>query len=411
MGSQEHATNEKAAVVDINDYLLDKSPAVYAETANPYQVRLQNSCDFIISRKKGRVERELVILVSEGLFYFKEKDKIDEVTHGRLKTFLRELQGASITMEQVLWMPLLNKDSIIRLMDVVTNPVYLEMALAKVLPSITQYWAANYWEKDSGLFMEVHHAIERLGIESASFHTCMILAFEISNTYGRDSASYFVEVLNKANFEQFSCAFRSYYSHSEMDGFMQLLNEPYNLDLYRLIDYTFVDSYAQGITVIDAGFWQAYKQYLSMQIGVFGEIRDKYPKYLMTACNVLSVNSSFLENIPSDEGFEELMSEVRGLAHEGDIYSIIVPITARQVAEESIALSNCIGSNADLIASGEMQVLFLRFKRDKDKPLVTLQYSRDSILGAEGLYRRELTDDERAFLEGWGKKNQVQIAA
>jgi len=53
----------------------------------------------------------------------------------------------------------------------------------------------------------------------------------------------------------------------------------------------------------------------------------------------------------------------------------------------------------------------LRGRNEKDKPFVTLQFSRNRIIAAEGLHRRGLTDGERKFLEEWGNKNNIQIAA
>jgi hypothetical protein len=411
MNSQE--TNTTPAV-DIKDYLLDKSPGDYAMASGPYQVLLQTASDFIISRKKGRIEKELVVLISEGLFYFKEKDKIEKVTTERLQTFLRDLRGLCITLEQVLWLPKLNKDGIHRLMDIITNPTLIEMAGAKVLTedaNTYDSWRTEYWKKNPELYVNAHAALS--GISQSHYQTGMEAAFEVYGRYGYDEAMYFVDALGKSNFEQFSLnASRYSYSYSnKQKGFFQLLDKPYNLELRRLIDYTFIDSFAQGITKINSDFWQAYENYLKMQIQAFGEIKDKYPRYLMTAHDVTALNIGLLERITSDEDFADLTAEVRSLAHEDNEYSIIVPATARQIAEEGIALSHCMGSNAEQIASGDLQVLFLRNSNAKEKPLVTLRYSNDKITGAEGLHRRGLTADERKFLEGWGKEKDVQIAA
>ena len=400
--------------VNIKDYLLDKNPGDYVKEAGPYKVLLQTASDFIISRKKGRVDRELVILISEGLFYFKEKSKIEEVTHDRLQTFLRDLRGHCVTLDQVQWLPKLSKDGINRLIDVISNPTYVEMARANMLTEDAnsyQSWRMEYWNKNSALYESVHAAAIRIG--SYHYQTCMDVAFEIYNRFGYDEAQYFAEALGKSNFEQFSCTFERYsYSNSnKLKGFFQLLDEPYNLDLHRLIDYTFIDSYAQGITKIGLEFWQAFEKYLKMQLQVFGEIRDKYPRYLMIAHDVATLNLNLVERIPSSEYFEELMAEVNGFAHEDEMYSIIVPVTAQQIAEEGIALSHCMGSDAERMASGDLYILFLRNSNAKEKPLVTLRYSNDKITGAEGLHRRGLTADERKFLEGWAKEKDVQIAA
>jgi len=411
MNSNETKTKEATAVIDINDYRLDKKPNEYVKAASPYKVIFQNSSDFIISRKKGRIDKELVVLISEGLFYFKDKDKIEEVTPEKLKTFLRDLRGLYITLDQVLWLPALSKDGISRLINVITNPTYIDMARSNVLTENTcQPWCAAYWDDYPEIFEEVHSAIH--DINFYHYRTCMNAAYEIVGRFGYDAVMHFIEGLNKSNFTQISFASSRYFSSNErMDGFFQLLEAPYNLEICRLIDYTFIDSYAQGITNINEEFWQAYENYLNMQIQIFGEVRDKYPRYLITSHNVTALNMKLLENIPSDEDFEGLTAEVRGMAYEDKTYSIIIPATARQIAEEGIALNHCMGSNAESITSGDMQILFLRDSGAKDKSLVTLRYNNDMITGAEGMHRRGLTKNERKFLETWGKEMDVEIAA
>jgi hypothetical protein len=107
----------------------------------------------------------------------------------------------------------------------------------------------------------------------------------------------------------------------------------------------------------------------------------------------------------------EYMAGVCELAHESKEYSIIVPSTAQQIAEDGITLNHCMASNAEQIASGNLHILFLRSSNAKEQPLVTLRFNDNSITGAEGLYRRGLNAGERKFLESWGKEKNVQIAA
>ena len=57
--------------VSLKDYIIDldntqKKPAVV------YEVVLENNTDFILRRQTQRVCRELVILVSQGLYYIRD---------------------------------------------------------------------------------------------------------------------------------------------------------------------------------------------------------------------------------------------------------------------------------------------------------------------------------------------------
>ena len=65
--------------------LIGKKPAVV------YEVVLENNTDFILRRQTQRVCRELVILVSQGLYYIRDckTGAIDPVTNASLRSFLR----------------------------------------------------------------------------------------------------------------------------------------------------------------------------------------------------------------------------------------------------------------------------------------------------------------------------------
>ncbi|MCL2047395.1 MAG: PcfJ domain-containing protein [Defluviitaleaceae bacterium] len=397
------------SAVNIKDYLIAKSPSVHLDAASPYKVLLQTESDFIISRKsrKGRADRELVILISEALFYFKEKDKIEEITYKGLADFLSGLGRQRLALEQVLWLSSLNKSDIHRLLNIITRPALIEMARANMLTQSTQAhdnWRMEHWEKSPALYKNVYASLSN--ISPCQFQVCVNLAFEIYSRFGYGEALYFIEALGKSKFEQFTCEHDRRSRSGDLNGFIQLLDEPYSLELRRLIDYT-VDSYVQGITRVNCEFWQAYEQYLAIQLRVFGEIRDKYPRYLMTAYNIAALNINLMERIHSDEEFAELAAEVRSLAYEDKLYSVIVPTTAQQLAEEGITLGHCMGANAEQIMSSGLHILFLRNSNAKETPLVTLRYSNNAITGAEGLNRRGLTDAEREFLEVWGREKGV----
>jgi len=100
-----------AAAVNIRDYFLDNEPKTYSKASSSYEVVLQNNTDFIISRKTVKYVRELVILISQGLFYFKETKGggVEQVTLSKLKAYFKDLKDGSITLNQVLWLPELSR--------------------------------------------------------------------------------------------------------------------------------------------------------------------------------------------------------------------------------------------------------------------------------------------------------------
>ena len=88
--------------VTIKDYIIDvNSTAV--KSAATYEVVLENNTDFIIKRHTRTTERELVILVSQGLYYIRDckSGTVDVLTESSLNSFLRDLKDNFIQLHQV----------------------------------------------------------------------------------------------------------------------------------------------------------------------------------------------------------------------------------------------------------------------------------------------------------------------
>jgi hypothetical protein len=396
--------SEKNTMVDIRDYLLNgQQPLPRTATDSPYTVLLQTACDFIIARKKGKSEKELVILLSEELFYFKSKAGIEEVTESRLKAFLRDLGNDFITLDQVLWLQQLDSDAIRHLLGIINNKTSIAMARANVLSDeCYRYDNARYFEQNPDLYAEIHSHIYQIG--ATNYRSGMATAFEIEKEFDYDSAIFFAEIFKNSGIRSFTSS-RYYHQYNNMEGLFQLLGEPYNLNLRRLIEYVLIDSVMQGITDIDSNFWRMYYNYLDMQIKVHGEILEKYPPYLKTAADIMTLNVGIIDG---NKGVAEQPEEVTALAHKGKTYSIVVPDSPQQIAEEGINLSHCLGANADKHGS---HVIFMRKSKEPAQSLMTLLFANGRISKAAGLHRRTLNSDERKFLEDWGSENGIEIAA
>lgn len=405
----------------IQDYILDRQPNAYVNT-DQYTVVLQNNTDFIISRKTSKFVKELVMLVSQNLFYFKEQKNgnIEEVTLSKLKTYFRDLKDESLSLEQVLWLPVLNKDTIERLYLIISSETYVDMCRHNLLANVKNPdWYTKYWEQNSKLFIQLYSMYPTIGDgHTNKYRSSFPIIFEIDKRYGYNEAVYFAETLLKSGAEQYTSSVdgRIYNYNGTWDegigtkGFLQLLNEPYNLSLRRLVEYIFFDAYAQGFSSIDSTFWKTYEDYLSMQIKIYGKIKEKYPKHLRTEHDIMALKINKMEVIAKCENFAERSAEITSLSYNGKVYSIVVPDSPQQIADEGVNLAHCVGSYVDRIIKGDCHILFLRKSHAQDESLVTLQYCNGRINQAEGLHRRNISPDERKFLFNWGKEKDVQIA-
>ena len=412
-----------APTVNIRDYFLDKDPQAYAKAASSYEVVLQNNTDFIISRKTAKTERELVILISQGLFYFKEArgGGIEEITLSKLKTYLRDLKDDSITLSQVLWLPELSKDTTERLMNIISNEVFGDMCRHNMLTEISDpAWYAGYWKQNEKLFIKLHSIFPTIKDSSSNkYRASLPIIFELDKRFGYNEAMFFAETLLQSGIEQYTSSTENNWRYGnnyerieniDLKGFLQLLDEPYSLNLRRLVEYIFYDAYSQGISKIDQSFWKTYEDYLAMQIKVFGKIREKYPKALKTEHDIMALKVNAIEIVAKCEDFAARSAEISELAYTGKSYSIVVPDAPQQIADEGINLSHCVGSYVDRIIKGDCHILFLRKTRSPDQSLVTLQLCGGRVNQAEGNHRRRISEEERRFLRNWGQEKHIQIA-
>ena len=124
------------AEVKLQDYIVTVSKE--PEPSEAYSVILENNTDFIISRKTAKSSKELVILISQGLFYEKDtkSGKIESVTESRLRSFFRGLDYDSIALKEVNWINYLTKDSYNWINKVISNKSLTDMCRHNLLKNI-----------------------------------------------------------------------------------------------------------------------------------------------------------------------------------------------------------------------------------------------------------------------------------
>ena len=404
--------NATAEAVNIQDYFVDLEKEKFQATT--YSLVLENNTDFIVRRSTLKTERELVILISKGLYYIKDKknESIDSVTLSSLKTFLRDLKNG-LEMKQVHWMPMLCKDSADIIDRIISDDDYVEMCRHNVLSGIDDpQWYSGYWRKSKKLFIQLHAMFPTI-TDSQKYRPSFPIIFELNDKYGYNEAINFASKLVQSGIERFSAAGRIHYnsgvSHA-CDGFMNILENPqYNLQLRRFVDYALFDLYAQGIPNITDTLWHEYKDYLEMQMQFHGKVKEKYPASFKTEHDVITLKMNQVRAIQQCENFGERCREIEDLVYQYGEYCIIVPTQPEELAEEGVNLSHCIKSYIGRVSSGECHILFLRKSRNPEQSLVTLQLNNKCICQAQGLNRRAITKEEREFLLRWGAEKGINI--
>lgn len=404
--------------VSIKDYIIDMNNTTVKNTAT-YEVVLENNTDFIIKRRTRTTDRELVILVSKGLYYIKDckSDNVDTLTESSLNSFLRELKDGFIQLHQVHWLPMIFKESAELIMRVVCDARLGDMCRHNVL--VNTYdptWYIPFWEQNSKLFIRLYNLFPNMA-DKKKYQSSLPVIFWIEKQYGANEAMYFAEKLVQSGISQLCFSSNGYYHYEyettvprDANKFIEVMASLYNINLRRFIDYILFDLYAQGYSVVDRHFFSEYVDYLRMQLDFYGKIKEKYPAHFKTQHDVIALKVNQAKLAAKCENFTEQNKAIQDLTYAGRGYCIVIPTKPEELADEGINLSHCVGDYIDRVASGECHILFLRRRAAPDRSLVTLQLSGKQICQAQGMNRRPITEQERKFLIHWGREKDIQIA-
>lgn len=399
--------------VSLKDYIIDLS-STQQKPSVTYEVVLENNTDFILRRQTQKLCKELVILVSQGLYYIRDckNGAIDPVTAGSLRSFLRDLKDSYIDLQQVNWLGALFKESADFIATVTGDAVLADMCRHNVpICHDDPKKYVRYWEQNKRLFTRVAQMFPAQTTVNGKYQNCIPVIFWIEAHYGANEAMYFAEQVVRSGVRdmRFNLSYH-YQAEYEIEGFTKIMESEHNINLRRFIDYICFDLYRQGYGEVNGTFFREYVDYLSMQKNFYGKVKEKYPEHFKTAHDVIALKVNLARLAEQCRNFTEQASQVKDLEFIAQGYCITVPTEPRELADEGINLSHCVGDYIDLVASGSCHILFLRRRNAPDQSLVTLQLSGRKICQAQGANRRAITQPERKFLSHWGREKNIEIA-
>ena len=404
--------NTGTATVSLKDYIIDLDSANQKPSV-VYEVVLENNTDFILRRQTQKSQKELVILISQGLYHIRDckNGAIDPVTIGNLRSFLRDLKDSYIDLQQVNWLGALFKESAEFIITVTGDATLSDMCRHNVpIKHEEPRKHVRYWEQNKRLFTRVAQLFPAHTMANGKYENSIPVIFWIEEHYGANEAMYFAEQLVRSGVRnmRFDPSYR-YNPTNEPDAFVKIMESEYNINLRRFIDYICFDLYRQGYGEVNDNFFREYLDYLSMQKYFYGKVKDKYPEHFKTAHDVMALKVNLARAAEQCQNFAEQAEQVKDLEYSAQGYCIVVPTEPRELADEGINLSHCVGDYIDRVASGECHILFLRRRNAPDQSLVTLQLSGKSICQAQGANHRGPTQAERKFLLHWGHEKKLTL--
>ncbi|UGO47615.1 PcfJ-like protein [Bacillus phage vB_BanH_McCartney] len=179
---------------------------------------------------------------------------------------------------------------------------------------------------------------------------------------------------------------------------------------YKLIEYLLFDCYnMQGLDYASA--FVTYRDYYTMNTDMGNTSFNRYPRYLKTYHDIVARNYNVIKDPVAVEDFAKAADNYRVLetGRLGD-YKIVVPKDAAEVVAEGNELHHCIASYVRRVNTGVSQIVFLRYKEDEDKPLVSVEIRDFKIVQAKGFANRDVNKHEKEALHIFAKRHKLGVA-
>lgn len=110
--------------------------------------------------------------------------------------------------------------------------------------------------------------------------------------------------------------------------------------------------------------------------------------------------------------FANNLEKLLGLEQTIGNYTFILPKELQELKAEGKALSHCVGTYADRVASGETVIVFVRQKEKVDNPLYTLEISGGKIVQLRGNKNKDASEDAWKASEkllSFAKKHKIAV--
>lgn len=391
--------------VKVKDYIIDlnkvkESTITHKKSVAPkvdYSLILENDMDFVIKRKTSKTDKDLVFLVSQDLYYIKNNinDTVIQLDMNNYKrqisAFLRDMR-TWMNFEKVKWTKNCYTENLYDMFANDTERIltkhginlkgYCKNEVANALktnPKIVKYWFSKF------------NDINNYMLEAILY---------LNDKHNFNNAKYFIDSIGDLNTDKLG----TYYLKP-----MLSLAKGYNCDINTFIDYIVRGLYSQGIDRIDGNIYSDYRDYLSMTNAMKGKIKDKYPKYLKTEHDKVSMRYRIWKKYKNDLEIFKITEENKKLEFSDKKYSIILPETSSDIVDEGINQSHCVASYVERVANGDTLILFMRYTDIIDESLVTIEVKNNTVCQAKGYANRQLSKEELDFIKKWAKINELKV--
>jgi hypothetical protein len=401
----ETTLNVKDFVIDIPKTIeqVKTNKRAKSQSQNSYEVVLENNTDFVLNRKTATTDKNLVFLVSQGVFYIKnnKNDDVETLSEQKLRAFFQPIYYDNKKyFTKVQWFSGTPESNITLMMQIVCDETMQKMYQHNIF--VKKYQCDNWRNAFNSNIKLFKYCYDKLN--NSNFDYILKLATLINDKCDFNNAKMFIDKFAESNVS--TGLYHNGYGENDFQLFISLIDK-YNLNFSRYLDYITQDLYAQGITSFNSEILRFYRDYLDMQVSLYGRVKEKYPKYLKTEHDIITLKFNTYKKYKQDLLIFNVADRYKDLVFKTSEYSVVLPQSSIDIVDEGINQSHCVASYVDKVAANETLILFMRETNNLDKSLVTIEVKDNTIKQAKGFANRPVTNVEEKFLKQWAKEKKL----
>ncbi len=385
--------------------------AVKTAPAVEYTVKVVSGPDFVINKKTARTDKDFAFIVSAKQYYIRDnnKNKDDEVDREKTRKFFAELRDSEVELKSTC-IKKLNKINLEVILNAIEDSNFANFLSCQY--DIDGYsdliYFYNAWKISPKLFKEVYKVFGnyKANYDSNPYENMHSLN-KIYEAIGVDKTRLYLEKLNASPLTSKFLPYYYYGTNMNQSNFYNILATS---DCKRVCEYIFFESYTKGYTSL-ASFVNEWMDTLKMQEVLYKKIKNKYPMYLQTEHDILTLKYNLVKQKFEEELFKESVNLYKGLEYKGKKYSIIIPECTQDLVEEGVNLSHCVKTYIGKVAERNCCIVFLRDNKSLEDSLVTIEVVGNQINQVKGYLNRRPTKEEEKFVEEWAKEKGLKYSA
>ena len=387
---------------DCEDAVKNGSSKPRSKSNQPvFELVLASYPDFVIRKSTSKTEKMLVFMLSQNSYYIKTVRNGSETTeplNGDNYTQFTSGMKESIKLPNDFWIDYIKPGR--PFFSILKTRFMLNSYIRKAI--IEKYYIKrdNYYLNDNYSFDKICDAYEKIPklmnqtdvFKPIYLNFWQILYF-IQKKFGLDNARDFVKELD--------ISLISVGSNMNSTYFYNIL-EKFDFKYASFKDYVLYDSVRLGFGNNLGQFVSIWYDTLRMEVLLYGNVKDKYPKYLADYHNQLAYQYSMRRTRGNDELIKDNYNLNKKLEAEIGDYVFMIPKTSQDIYDEAVQMCNCLASYIERYVAGNDYIVFMRKKESPDLSLVTIELDLDGNLRQAYQERNtQITNTQREVIEEW----------